>query len=328
LLPIGVELPTFGIDGGEGVRMRDAVDLAARDLQGRGTELTLVAAHGAAGVQNPHQDEGTDNEADVAAAPQDVKALAARGIRVVVGPVRSNVAVAEAAVLRTNGSVAISGTASSPSDPGTHVFKLAPSDRQLAAAARAWMDRHFGARVCIVDDGTARARIQSAAFAEIDPRALRVHLGTAGATTSAIARCLKLADGLYATALEAQPVFCSAATARRAGVVTLVQAMSLRRFDPASFAAAGKLWRAQPAPILRSLAARSVARRYERRAFVAADDDVLRFYAAVQIAAQVARAPSPAAALRSRIFATVAGPLRFTSRGEVRSPRITVISLD
>lgn len=316
---VGVELPLSGIDGAEGLRMRDAVILAADDERSRGTEVSLLSALGATAVQNPHQDEGSDNDADVAEGPAVVAGLAAKGVHVVVGPLRSSVARAEESALARAHSVVISGTATAPSDIGSRIFKLAPSDRQLAAAAFAWMRAHYGGRVCVLDDGTAKARQQAAAFLSIDKRARRATLG------ERVAECVRNADAVYAAALAADPVFCSAQTARRAGITALVQAMALRGFDPESFARAGALWRAEPAPIQRTAAITAVAARYHARAVVAATDSALRFYAATQIAVSAARADGdPKALLSTRPFATILGTVRFSDRGEIRAPAIVI----
>jgi ABC-type branched-subunit amino acid transport system substrate-binding protein len=200
------------------------------------------------------------------------------------------------------------------------VFKLSPSDRQLAAAAYAWMRRHWGERVCVLDDGTSKARHEAAAFRAVDPRARHASLGGSG-----IDRCVERADGVYVTALEGDPIFCTAATARRSPANALVQALALRGFDPASFAEAGKLWRAEPVPIRRTAEIDAVATRYHARAFVAATDQALRFYAATQIAARAAQAGGdPRAFLRSRSVATILGTVRFDDRGEVQAPAIVV----
>jgi ABC-type branched-subunit amino acid transport system substrate-binding protein len=304
--------------------MRDAVRVALSDARSRGVDVSLLAARGAVPVQNPHQDEGSDNDADVAAAPAEIRNLAARGIHVVVGPLRSNVARADAAALVTSNSVAISGTAREPSDTGTRVFKVAPSDRQLAMAAYAWMRRRWGPRACVIDDGTLKARSEAAAFLAIDSSAARATSGR-----HAIDGCMQHADAIYATALEADPIFCSARTARRAGAGALVQAMGLRSFDPAKFSKAGRLWRAEPAAIVRTAATQAPAQRYHARTFVAATDAALRFYAATQIAVNVARAGGdPAAILHQKRFVTILGAIGFNARGEVRAPPIVIRSID
>lgn len=302
------------------MRMRDAVALSLDDARADGIAANLVTPQGATAVQNPHQDEGSDNDADVAVAPQEIANLATRGVHVVVGPLRSNVARVDEAALATARSVAISGAAREPSDAGTRVFKLSPSDRQLAEAAYAWMRRHWGSRVCVLDDGTSKARNEAAAFVAIDPRAHRATLGRGG-----IDRCIRGTDAVYAAALEADPVFFTSETARRAPAAALVQAMSLRSFDPAAFAKAGKLWRAEPARIRRSIRIDSFADRYHSRTFVAASDSALRFYAATQIALTAAgTGGDPQTILRSRRFATILGTVSFTSRGEIRAPAIVV----
>lgn len=304
--------------------MRDAVALSIDDARARGIPVVLVTARGARAVQNPHQDEGSDNDADVAVAAAEIRNLAARGVHVIVGPLRSNVARADAGTLAAARSAAISGDARGPSDAETRVFKLSPSDRQLAAAANAWIRAHWGNRVCVLDDGTLKARHEAAAFSAIDPRARR-----ANRTPGSIDRCLRGADAVYATALEADPLFCTAATARLSPAAALVQAMSLRSFDPGAFARAGKLWRAEPAPLARSAAIDAAAARYHARAFVAATDSALRFYAATQIAIAAAQAAvDPRTILSERPFATILGTVRFSTRGEIRAPAIVIRPLN
>ncbi|MGH7684884.1 MAG: hypothetical protein ACREMT_11105, partial [Vulcanimicrobiaceae bacterium] len=242
------------------------------------------------------------------------------GVHVVVGPLRSNVARAENEALLQARSVVITGSARGPSDRGTRVFKLSPSDRQLAATAYAWMRGHWGNRVCVLDDGTARARYRAAAFLAIDPRARQASLGHGD-----VERCMQGVDAVYATALEADPVFCSAVTARRSPAIALVRAMALRSFDPTTFARAGKLWRAEPAPITRTAAIEAVDARYHKRAFLGATDAALRFYAATQIAVTAARGGGdPRVLLRNRRFGTILGTVRFNNRGELEAPAIVV----
>lgn len=300
--------------------MRDAVTLALDDARQAGLPVALVAPLGAAAVQNPHEDEGSDNDADAAAAPGEIRILAERGVHVVVGPLRLNVARAESQALAIARTVAVSGEARGPSELGTRVFKLSPSDRQLAATAHAWIRKRWGTRICVLDDGTPKARDEAEAFSANDPGARRATLGHSG-----IDACLQRADALYATALEADPVFCSARTARRAPARALVQALALRSFDPAAFARAGRLWRAEPAPIPNTAAVAAMKARYRKRAFVAATDPALRFYAAVQIAVAAARAGGdPRSILSARPFRTILGTVRFSARGEIRAPRIVV----
>lgn len=322
---IGLVLPVSGIDGGEGIRMRDAVIVAARDAH-----VEIRALAGAEAVRNPHQDEGSDNEADVAAIPATIAAAAHDGVRIVIGPLRSNVAVAADPALRRWNVVTLSGSAREPSVTGALVFKLSPSDAQLAAAAYGTIRRRFGPRVCVVDDGTSVARLQTAAFIAVDPSAHHLSVGPS-TPPQAAGPCLRGANALFAAGLSAAPVFCKASTARRAGVVHLVNELSLRRFDPAAFASAGALLRAQPAPIARTETIQAVSRRYHARAFVAADDEALRYYAAVQIAAQaerIANGRTLEAVLRSTTFPTGIGPVRFDAGGEIVEPKIVIVTLN
>lgn len=296
--------------------MRDAARIAAGDIG-----VQLAAAAGAQAVQNPHQDEGSDNDADVAAGPAQIRALTAQRIHIVVGPLRSNVAIAEEDELARDRSAAITGTAGAPSEPSSRVFKLAPSERQLAAAARMFMRGRFGPRICVLSDGTRKARREAAALSAQIPEAPQALLSN----PRAISNCVRNADGVYLTALAALPVFCNAQTARRAGAAKLLAALALRSFDPSAFVRAGALWRVLPAPIPRTAAIGSVDRRYHARAFVRADDDALRTYAAVQVAAQAARAAGgmdPARTLRTTAFRTVIGTIRFDRDGDRVKPPI------
>ena len=121
-LTVGVLLPQSGIDAADGLRQRDAIRMAAEDLRGR---LRAVDQRAQA-VQNPHRDEGSDNQADVEAAPGIVGKLGAAGVRVVVGPLRANVAAAMIPALRAHGLVALTATARGPDPLRPVLFRLAP----------------------------------------------------------------------------------------------------------------------------------------------------------------------------------------------------------
>jgi ABC-type branched-subunit amino acid transport system substrate-binding protein len=318
---IGIALPSSGIDGGEGIRMRDAVLVAAGDTQVEVRPLT-----GAQAVQNPHQDEGSDNGADVAAIASSIASAARERIRVVIGPLRSNVASAADSELRRRNVVAISGSAGEPSLPGSHVFKLAPSDAQVASAAYHAIRRRFGSHVCVLDDGTSVARTQTAAFARVDPSARRLSVGPSTPERAANP-CVRGANAIFAAGLSASPVFCSAATAQRAGAIRLTNALSLRSFDPGAFASAGALFRAEPQPIGRTKEIQDIDRRYHARAFVAADDEALRYYAAVQIAARAQRTAHGTPLirlLRVTTFTTAIGAVRFNANGDIANPKIVI----
>lgn len=308
--------------------MQGAAELAAADLRTEGIDVALVSASGAHPVQNPHQDEGSDNDGDVAAGPEQIRALRERGIRIVVGPLRSNVALADEAALAASAAIAITGTAGAPSETGSHVYKVGPSERQLAAAMRAFMLRRFGPRICVLDDGTRKARREAGVLLRESPRARQATLGD----DRAIAACVRAADGVYATALAARPISLSARTANRAGAARLLNALALRSFDPSAFTASGGLWRAESAPIARTPGLDALSLRYHKTAFVRADDDALRTYAAVQIAVAAARLAAGGTpldrAMRGPVFRTVAGTVRFNDRGERAQPRIEVRRID
>jgi ABC-type branched-subunit amino acid transport system substrate-binding protein len=318
LLSLALNLPVTGDDGAAGLRLRDAVTLAVDDLRSSGARVKLIAPAGAGAVENAHQDEGTDNSVDVEAAPAIARAAARANARILIGPLRTNVAVAQAPALRRLHEVAISGTAGGPSDSQSPVFRLTPSEHQLAELAYRTMRRSFGARICVLDDvsddGERRARIMSTF-----PGVMR-------------GDCVRRADAVYFSTTSREPVFCSARTALRANPHTLLIEISHRGFDPTAFAAAGQLFRATASPIARTAALLAVAQRYHAHALEFASDDALRTYAAVQVAAQVLSRTNPGAdlarALRTESFSTVLGPIRFTQDGDPVAPAMRVVRVN
>jgi ABC-type branched-subunit amino acid transport system substrate-binding protein len=318
LLSVALNLPVTGDDGAAGLRLRDAVMVAVDDFRAQGVDVNVISPHGAEAVENPHQDEGSDNFMDVSAAPEIARAAARANVRVLIGPLRTNVAVAQASALRETGEVAISGTAGGPSNPGSPVFRLAPSERQLARLAYRTMRGSFGPRICVLSDGSDDGR-RRAAIMEALPG---VTLGS----------CVAHADAVYFATTSREPVFCSAPTAIRANPKRLLVQISHRGFDPSEFARAGALFRAEAAPIRRTPAVIAVAQRYHGRAFVLPDDGVLRTYAAVQIGVEAlrrARTPSAlAATLRTQSFSTILGPVRFTNDGDPVPAAVTVVRIN
>ncbi len=300
------------------MRLRDAVTLAIDDLRAQGVDVNVVSPHGAEAVENAHQDEGTDNSADVAAGPRIARAAARGGVRVLIGPLRTNVAVAQAPALRRLHEVAISGTAGGPSSPGSPVFRLAPSELQLANVAYHTMRRSFGPRICVLDDGSDDGRRRAAIMGALSG----VTLGS----------CIARADAVYFATTSREPVFCSARTAMRAHPRRLLVEVSHRGFDPAEFTGAGALFRTEAAAIRRTPAVIAVAQRYHARAFVLPDDAALRTYAAAQIGVEALRlAPNPtglAEVLRTHTFSTILGPVRFTENGDPVSAAVTVTRLN
>lgn len=307
-----------GDDGAAGLRLRDAIALAVGDLRAQGVHLELIAPAGAEAVENPHQDEGTDNSMDVAAAPAIARAAARAKVRILIGPLRTNVAVAQAPVLTQLHEVAISGTAGGPSAPHSPVFRLTPSERQLASVAYQRMRRSFGPHICVLDDGSDDGKRRA--------QIIGAFPGVAHGD------CVKHADAVYFSTTSREPVFCSARTALRANPHALLVQISDRGFDPAAFAAAGALFRATAAPIRRTPGILAVAQRYHARNLEFADDSALRTYAAVQVAAEVlTRASSRVdlgAMLRTKTFSTALGSVRFTKDGDPVSPAITVVRLN
>lgn len=319
LLSLALNLPVTGDDGAAGLRLRDAVTLAVDDLRTSGVNIKLATPAGAGAVENAHQDEGTDNSVDVEAAPAIARAAARSNTRILIGPLRSNVAVAQAPTLRALHEVAISGTAGGPSDPQSPVFRLTPSEHQLAQLAYRTMRRSFGPRICVLDDasddGERRARIMTA---------------FPGVTRG---ECVRSADAVYFATTSREPVFCSRRTALRANPHTLLIEVSHRGFDPTAFADAGQLFRATASPITRTPAILAVAERYHARELEFASDDALRTYAAVQVAAQVLKRAGGGrsdltAILRTQSFSTALGPVRFTKDGDPAAPAMRVVRVN
>jgi len=298
--------------------MRAAAMVALDDLRAQGLAVNAVSPQGAQAVENPHQDEGTDNSVDVLAAPSIARAAAAANARALVGPLRTNVAVALAPALRRFGEVAISGTAGGPSNRWSAVFRMAPSELQLARVAYRRMHRSFGARICVLNDNSDDGRRRAAIMGEFPG----VRLGN----------CVARADAVYFATTSREPVFCSARTAIRAHPNRLLVAISHRGFDPTDFTPDGPLFRAEAAPLARTPAMLAVAGRYHARAFVLPDDAALRTYAAVQVAIQaLRRSPSAsalAAILRTQTFSTILGPVRFQKDGDPVSPAVVVTRLN
>ena len=318
LLSLALNLPVTGDDGAAGLRLRDAVTVAVDDLRAQGIDVNVISPHGAEAVENPHQDEGSDNFMDVAAAPGIARAAAHANVRVLIGPLRTNVAVAQAPALRQSGEVAISGTAGGPSNAGSPVFRLAPSEHQLANAAYRAMRRSFGPHICVINDGSDDGRRRAAIMGAFPG----VGLGS----------CIAHADAVYFATTSREPVFCSARTAVRANPKRLLVDVSHRGFDPAEFMSAGALFRAEPRSIARTPAMIAVAQRYHARAFILPDDGALRTYAAVQVAVEaLRRAPTPAglaAVLRTQSFSTILGPVRFMPNGDPASAPVAVVRVN
>jgi len=318
LLSLALNLPVTGDDGGTGLRLRDAVTVAVEDFRAQGVDVNIVSPHGAEAVENAHQDEGTDNSMDVVAGPRVARAAAHANVRVLIGPLRTNVAVAEAPALARLNEVAISGTAGGPSSPGSAVFRLAPSERQLANVAYRTMRRDFGPRICVLDDGSDDGRRRAAIMGALPG----VTLGS----------CVAHADAVYFATTSREPVFCSARTAIRAKPLTLLVEVSHRGFDPSQFSRAGALFHVEAAPIRRTPAILSVAERYHARAFVQPDDGALRTYAATQIGVEALRRAGDrsglAAVLRTQTFSTILGPVRFRTDGDPVSAAVTVVRLN
>jgi ABC-type branched-subunit amino acid transport system substrate-binding protein len=315
---LALDLPITGDDGASGLRLRDAARLAVDDMNEHNVHIKLIAPTGAEAVQNAHQDEGTDNSMDVAAAPAIARSAARAKARILIGPLRSNVAVAQARTLQELHQIAISGTAGGPSYPGSPVFRLAPSETQLAALAYRTMRREFGPRICVLSDGSDDGLRRAAIIGALPG----VALGS----------CVRHADAVYFSTTSREPVFCSQRTALRANPQRLLIDVSHRGFDPSAYVAAGTLYRATAAPLRRTPAMIAVAQRYHTRELEFATDDALRTYAAVQVAAETLalsdRTTNLGALLRTQTFSTVLGPVRFTKDGDPASAAITVTKVN
>jgi branched-chain amino acid transport system substrate-binding protein len=170
---IGVDVPLAGRDGGDGIMALHGIELAVAQVNAttdRAVRFELVIRDTSrGGYQDPHVDEATDPIFDDAHGADDIRAFAAdTKLLGVLGPLESNVALAEIPIAARSGLALLS--ASARDDRLTHVatpntfFRLcAPQAADATAAARA-ISAARAKRVFVVDDAQQRERDEAGAF--------------------------------------------------------------------------------------------------------------------------------------------------------------------
>ena len=312
---VGVDLPKSGIDGADGLALREAVRLAGRDLAKRGVTVAFRDAASATPVRNPHQDEGSDNDADVAAAPKGISSLGSADVRVSVGPLRSNVAFAELLSLAQYDIAAVTPAAGLPSRLDPLVFHLAPSDRQLVDAAYARMTATYGKNLCILDDGTVEGRARARLMLAHAPNVQHLTVPQQARNPLVVA-CITSVDVVFLAARNLM-LFTGPRVANRLSIAHLLDQTFRRDFDLARIGSRfGAVYQPIAAPLARSPRLESVARAYHAAAKTVPSDDALRAYAAVEIAAAAAKTAWPRRTIQNTNFDTVIGRVAFDKYGD------------
>jgi hypothetical protein len=304
---IGVEMPASGIDGGEGLAARIAVRLGGLPV------VTRDSARG--GFQNPHQDEGVDNDVDVREAPAIIAAFAADPrINAAVGGLRRRVGDVDAAAAQVRGLPTIVLSRWTRNGPKAAAYCLCVSPGRLVAFARAAARKRFGARLLLVLVGEA-AELQPEWFARGGAIPIAAVSAEAQSITAARRRAASV-DAVLVLADERPPTLWRAAAFRRSFDLEYVRTLGHREFlsIPES-APPGSV------TIIETRFALSIARAdFERRFHAVAGylpgDGATRAYAAAQIVAAAGTTRAHVRhALRSRRFATVVGSLSFDADG-------------
>jgi len=203
--------------------------------------------------------------------------------------------------------------------PAGVLLNVAPSDRQLVAAAYARIAVRYGSRVCVLDDGTPAGSARAELMLARAPDARRASAATPGADAF-VEGCIASSDATFVAAQQAM-LFMGPRAADRLYVSRLFEQVLRPGFDPARIDSLfGDVYEAAPAPLARTPAVKAIAREYRARTGLAAGDDVLRTYAAAQIAAQAARGPKPQ-------YATILGEFSFGRDGESRGAGVRIRKL-
>ncbi|HEY4439614.1 MAG TPA: hypothetical protein VGN14_04120 [Candidatus Elarobacter sp.] len=283
-------MPLTGDDGARGLAAVTAIRL------GVGDRVALRdSARGR--VQNPHQDEGSDNDVDVRTAPSIVAAYAADP-RVVagIGGLRRNVGDADAAAADLRGLPMVLLARWSRATHTENAFCLCVAPPRVVAFARGIAERRFGEplRVVLIGSAAPLRRAWPDAFADKRDSATAV---------------LVIAD-------ERAPTLWRASTFARAFDRDYVRDLGHR----GSHLIPPGVRRGDVLVIAPRFAAgterTAFARRYHDAAGFVPDDDALRAYAAAQILRAAGRTRTQVrAALAHRRFMTAAGPVAFDRDG-------------
>jgi branched-chain amino acid transport system substrate-binding protein len=349
-IAIGTSLSVSGAEATNGLPMQNAVVLAVEQANARAhrAKFRVIALDDSVGgIHNPQQ--GATNIRTLGADPSVVA---------VVGPVDSNVAVAEIPIAQALGLPIVSGSATNPDltkklRSGVFFRVVATDDLQGAAASIAAHDVLHLRRIAVVDDnetfGRAIATIFAAAFAR------------AGGTITARDHLTPQQQDFHAllTAIAAthpDAIFFGGTPAT--GGVLLRKQMRASGLDPAKVAFLGgdplsdpgfpagvgadadNAYYTTAAPNAEKLpAARAFLAAYRKRFGVAADAYAATTYAATQtILAAVARAqhgadaPPTRAAVRAALAATtnvptVLGPITYDANGDTVHPIASIFAI-
>jgi hypothetical protein len=307
---IGVEMPAAGDDGARGLGAVTAIRL------GLGADRVVVRDSANGGFLNPHRDEGSDNGADLRAAPPIVAAFAAdRTTIAAIGGLRRNVGDADAAVAEARGLplIVLSRWSRNRRMPAT-VFCLCPSPPRLAASARSVARKRFGPRVLLVLVGDAGMLPAIWPHRFDEPSTARV--GATAASVEAVRRRARDVDAVVVIADERPPTLWRGSAFRERFDTAYVRRFSHRDFQaiPAGTprGQVAVLHEVRPEGNER----RAFAARYRASAGFLPGDEAAAAYAAAQVL-EVAGSDRAAVrrALQRRRFDTVIGSVAFDADG-------------
>jgi hypothetical protein len=307
---IGVEMPAAGDDGARGLAAVTAIRLALDPLR------LVVRDSANGGFLNPHRDEGSDNGADLRAAPPIVAAFAAdRTTIAAIGGLRRNVGDADAAVAEARGLplIVLSRWSRNLRTPAT-VFCLCPSPPRLSALARAVARKRFGPRVLLVLVGDAGMLPAIWPHRFDEPSTARV--AATAASVEAVRRRARNVDAVVVIADERPPTLWRGSAFRERFDTAYLRQFSHRDFQaiPAGTprGQVAVLHEVLPEGIER----RAFAARYRASAGFLPGDEAAAAFAAARIlgAAGSDRAAVRRALQRGR-FDTVIGSVAFDADG-------------
>jgi hypothetical protein len=305
---IGVEMPAAGDDGARGLAAVTAIRLALEP------ERVVVRDSANGGFQNPHRDEGSDNDVDRRLAPSIVAAFAGDpSIVAAIGGLRRNVGDADAAAAQAHGLPFIVLSRWTRNGRNAGVFCLCLSPPRLVGRARDFARYRFGPRLLLVLVGDAGMlpglwphRFDGLSVVRVE--------ATARSADAARRRALGM-DGVIVLADERPPTLWSG-TAFRSGF----DEAYLRRLGHRDFRAVPEgMPRGRVATLEELLPATSRLRfsvRFHAIAGFAPNNEVAAAHAAAQIlrAAGSDRA-AVVHALQNRRFETVIGSVSFDADG-------------
>ncbi len=313
---VGVEMPAAGIDGAQGLAVRTAIGLAG---------VPLVARDSArGGFQNPHRDEGLDNDVDVRTAPALITGFAADPrIVAAIGGLRRRVGDADAAA-QARGLPLIVLARWSHNDGNPAAYCLCASPARLVAFARTTAAARFGPRLLLVLVGAAGA-LEPVWHSRWGPQPIARASGAAGDVARTRRRARDF-DAVLVIADERPATLWRAPAFDRWFDAPYLRDLGHRDF--ASIPAAAPS--GSVVTIENALAAGPARAAFERRFHAAAGflpgDAATRAFAAAQIL-RVAGTTRAAIrrALGTRWFGTAAGSVRFDADGFSRPfPRLVV----